>query len=124
MLAVVARENGVPVYVVAPTSTVDLGCATGAEIPIELRDPGLKAGDSVALSSSGASLGAPHIVTAAEVAAGVISFNVGKASLGADGLKNLSAAVTDVAGNGYDADPAPGHQRLRFRFSVHGRATT
>ena len=38
-LAVVARENGVPVYVVAPSSTVDLGCASGAEIPIELRDP-------------------------------------------------------------------------------------
>jgi methylthioribose-1-phosphate isomerase len=38
-LAVVARENGVPVYVVAPTSTVDLDTPTGAEIPIEERDP-------------------------------------------------------------------------------------
>ncbi len=38
-LAVVARENGVPVYVVAPTSTIDAGCASGAEIPIEERDP-------------------------------------------------------------------------------------
>ena len=31
--------------------------------------------------------------------------------------------VTDVAGNGYDALPAPGHQRLRYRFTVPERAT-
>jgi methylthioribose-1-phosphate isomerase len=38
-LAVVARENGVPFYSVAPTSTVDLSLTTGDEIPIEERDP-------------------------------------------------------------------------------------
>ncbi len=38
-LAVLAKENGVPFYVVAPTSTVDLDCPTGAAIPIEERDP-------------------------------------------------------------------------------------
>ncbi len=38
-LAVLARENGVPFYVVAPTSTVDLSLATGATIPIEERNP-------------------------------------------------------------------------------------
>jgi methylthioribose-1-phosphate isomerase len=37
-LAVVARENGVPVYSVAPTSTVDLRLAHGDDIPIEERD--------------------------------------------------------------------------------------
>ena len=36
-LAVLARHHGVPFYVAAPTSTVDLGCATGAGIPIEQR---------------------------------------------------------------------------------------
>jgi methylthioribose-1-phosphate isomerase len=35
--AVVARDNGVPFYVAAPTSTVDWGCASGADIPIEER---------------------------------------------------------------------------------------
>lgn len=35
--SVVARENGVPVYPVVPTSTIDLSLATGAEIPIEER---------------------------------------------------------------------------------------
>ncbi|MBN1888350.1 MAG: S-methyl-5-thioribose-1-phosphate isomerase [Thermoflexales bacterium] len=38
-LAVVARENGVPVYCVAPTSTVDLALPNGDTIPIEERDP-------------------------------------------------------------------------------------
>jgi methylthioribose-1-phosphate isomerase len=39
-LAVVSARHEVPFYVVAPTSTVDLGTPTGAEIPIEERDPG------------------------------------------------------------------------------------
>jgi len=38
MLAVVARENGIPVYSVAPTSTVDLSLPDGDAIPIEERD--------------------------------------------------------------------------------------
>ncbi len=37
-LAVLARENGAPFYVAAPTSTVDLGVGSGEEIPIEERD--------------------------------------------------------------------------------------
>ena len=36
-LAVVARENGIPVYCVAPTSTVDLSLSDGDMIPIEER---------------------------------------------------------------------------------------
>ena len=38
-LAVVAARHGIPFYVVAPTSTVDLAAASGADIPIEERDP-------------------------------------------------------------------------------------
>jgi methylthioribose-1-phosphate isomerase len=38
-LAVLARRHGVPFYVVAPYSTLDLSLASGAEIPIELRAP-------------------------------------------------------------------------------------
>ncbi|HUJ73718.1 MAG TPA: S-methyl-5-thioribose-1-phosphate isomerase [bacterium] len=37
-LAVNARHHGVPFYVVAPTSTVDLALETGQGIPIEQRD--------------------------------------------------------------------------------------
>jgi methylthioribose-1-phosphate isomerase len=38
-VAVAAAHHGIPLYVVAPTSTVDLDTPTGAEIPIEERDP-------------------------------------------------------------------------------------
>jgi methylthioribose-1-phosphate isomerase len=36
-LAVLAAHHGIPLYVVAPSSTVDLATSTGAEIPIEER---------------------------------------------------------------------------------------
>jgi len=36
-LAVLAKENGIPFYVAAPTSTIDLSLASGDEIPIEQR---------------------------------------------------------------------------------------
>ena len=38
-VAVLARENGVPFYVAAPTSTVDLAVESGEQIVIEERDP-------------------------------------------------------------------------------------
>jgi methylthioribose-1-phosphate isomerase len=38
-LAVLAKENGVPFYVAAPTSTIDPETATGEDIPIEERSP-------------------------------------------------------------------------------------
>ena len=37
-VAVLARENGVPFYVAAPRSTIDLACPDGDAIPIEERD--------------------------------------------------------------------------------------
>jgi methylthioribose-1-phosphate isomerase len=39
-LAVLAAHHGIPLYVVAPSSTVDLATATGDGIPIEERDGG------------------------------------------------------------------------------------
>lgn len=38
-LAVLAKENGIPFFVAAPLSTLDLGCHSGEKIPIEERDP-------------------------------------------------------------------------------------
>jgi methylthioribose-1-phosphate isomerase len=38
-LAVLAREHGIPFYVAAPTSTLDLSLASGDAIPIEERRP-------------------------------------------------------------------------------------
>ena len=39
-LAVLARHHGLPLYVAAPTSTIDLDCPSGDAIPIERRSPG------------------------------------------------------------------------------------
>ncbi|MBP47946.1 MAG: S-methyl-5-thioribose-1-phosphate isomerase [Myxococcales bacterium] len=36
-VAVLCKHHGIPMYVAAPTSTIDLDCASGAEIPIEER---------------------------------------------------------------------------------------
>ena len=38
-LAVLAKENNIPFYVAAPTSTIDLSLSSGTEIPIEERAP-------------------------------------------------------------------------------------
>ena len=38
-LAVLARHHGLPLYVVAPSTTLDFGTPDGAAIPIEERDP-------------------------------------------------------------------------------------
>jgi methylthioribose-1-phosphate isomerase len=39
MIAVMAHRHGVPFYVAAPTSSIDLSCASGDRIPIEERSP-------------------------------------------------------------------------------------
>src|SRR4029077_14683213 len=37
-VAILAREHGIPFYVAAPISTVDLACPDGSKIPIEQRN--------------------------------------------------------------------------------------
>ncbi|PWH13202.1 MAG: S-methyl-5-thioribose-1-phosphate isomerase [Anaerolineae bacterium] len=37
-LAIAAKEHGVPFYVAAPTSTIDMSISSGEQIPIEIRD--------------------------------------------------------------------------------------
>lgn len=38
-VAILAKHYGIPFYVLGPSSSVDLDCATGNDIPIEERDP-------------------------------------------------------------------------------------
>jgi methylthioribose-1-phosphate isomerase len=38
-VAILAKEHGIPFYVAAPISTVDLACPDGSQIPIEQRNP-------------------------------------------------------------------------------------
>ena len=37
-VAILAKHYGIPFYVLGPSSTIDLACESGADIPIELRD--------------------------------------------------------------------------------------
>ncbi|MBK9383953.1 MAG: S-methyl-5-thioribose-1-phosphate isomerase [Planctomycetes bacterium] len=55
-VALAAREFGVPFYVVAPTSTIDLATRSGEAIPIEMRDGvEIASARGVPLAASGAS---------------------------------------------------------------------
>ncbi len=47
-LSVLAGAHGVPFYIAAPSSTIDATLASGAEIPIEHRDPSEVRGDQAA----------------------------------------------------------------------------
>lgn len=38
-VAILAKHYGIPFYVLGPTSTIDMACKTGGDIPIELRPP-------------------------------------------------------------------------------------
>lgn len=38
-VAILAKHYGIPFYVCAPTSTIDMDTPTGKEIPIEMRSP-------------------------------------------------------------------------------------
>ncbi len=75
-LAVLAKENGVPFYVAAPTTTIDLACPDGAAIPIEERSP------SEVLSFAG------RAVAPAGVSARHVAFDVTPA-------RYITAIVTD-----------------------------
>ena len=75
-LAVLAKENGVPFYVAAPTTTLDLDCPDGSAIPIEER------GSGEVLTLGGQSIGPPG------VSARYVAFDVTPA-------RYITAIVTD-----------------------------
>jgi methylthioribose-1-phosphate isomerase len=78
-LAVVAKENGVPFYPVVPTSTIDLDCPTGDDIPIEERDPEEVVGltrDGMPIAPEGIKVGNPAFdVTPAKYVTGIVTEN-------------------------------------------------
>jgi methylthioribose-1-phosphate isomerase len=78
-LGVVAKENGIPFYPVVPTSTIDLNCPTGDDIPIEERDPeevvGLTRG-GMPIAPAGIKVGNPAFdVTPARYVTGIVTEN-------------------------------------------------
>jgi methylthioribose-1-phosphate isomerase len=76
-LAVVAKENGIPFYPVVPTSTIDLNCATGDDIPIEERDPEEVVGltrNGMPIAPTGIKVGNPAFdVTPAKYVTGIVT---------------------------------------------------
>ena len=74
-LAIIARRHGVPFYVVAPMSTVDMSLADGAGIPIEERvESEVRAGMGRQTVPDGASVYNPAFdVTPAELITGIIT---------------------------------------------------
>ena len=82
--AVVAHENGIPVYIAAPISTIDFNCPTGNYIPIEERDEYevLDVNDFRVASDGSSALNPAFDVTPAKYITGIITeqgiFNPGE----------------------------------------------
>ncbi len=74
-LAVLCQRHGVPFYVAAPYSTLDLSLASGEEIPIEERDPAeVTSIRGVPVAEEGTAAFNPAFdVTPAELIAGIIT---------------------------------------------------
>lgn len=74
-LALAAKDNGVPFYVCAPTSTIDLSTASGDEIEIETRDDReVTEINGVQITPSGAGVFNPAFdVTPARLITGIIT---------------------------------------------------
>jgi methylthioribose-1-phosphate isomerase len=70
-LAVLAQRHGVPFYVAAPLSTIDPHTPSGAEIPIEERDPAEVTGDGQAFNPA-FDVTPAELVTAIFTEAGVL----------------------------------------------------
>lgn len=69
-VAILARHHGIPFYVAAPTSTVDLSIETGAGIPIEQRDPS----EVAAFVTDGVEIWNPAFdVTPADLVTGIVT---------------------------------------------------
>lgn len=74
-LAVLAHHHGIPFYVLAPTSTVDLDTPTGAAIPIEHRDPDeVRRGFGKLTAPADSAVWSPAFdVTPADLVAGIVT---------------------------------------------------
>jgi translation initiation factor eIF-2B subunit alpha/methylthioribose-1-phosphate isomerase len=75
--AVLAKENGIPFYVAAPSSTIDLSCRSGDDIPLEERDENeVHFVGKIRISPRGARAGNPAFdVTPARYITGIITEN-------------------------------------------------
>lgn len=93
-VACLARDHGIPFYVAAPVSTIDIRCPDGSCIPIEERDPAeVAGGPDVPPLPGGASVFNPAFdVTPADLVSGIITE---KGLLQPDYLLNIRRALEE-----------------------------
>jgi methylthioribose-1-phosphate isomerase len=98
-VALLAHEHGVPFYVAAPLSTIDLATPSGDEIPIEQRSPKeVTHLGATRLAPEGASVWNPAFdVTPARLVAGIITERGIARAPYADGLRALFDAAPVAA---------------------------
>lgn len=110
-IAVLAKRHGVPFFVAAPTSSIDLDCKSGADIPIEERDRrevthvgGRRvAADGVEVFNPAFDVTPAELVTAIFTEAGVVK---------GDYRRGLARAVAKAQG-GKPAVPARGNRKRK-----------
>ena len=78
-----------------------LESSTATMFRVVLGSPGTAAGDTAELLLGGSSFATPKrtVLAGADIANGFVDFSVTRADLGLDGVKTLSARVSDPAGN-------------------------
>jgi methylthioribose-1-phosphate isomerase len=106
-LAVLAARHGVPFYVVAPTSTIDLAAGNGAAIPIERRPPSevlLFRGQAIAPRRTGA-VNPAFDVTPAELITAIVTE---EGALRPPYIESLAAAVESRAARRVSPHPLTG----------------
>ena len=109
-LAALAAANGIPFYVAAPLSTVDLGVASGEEIPVEER-PGVEVTSlgGQRIAAEGAAVWNPVFdVTPAALIAGIVTEEgVARAPYGASLRSTLTPALSPYRERGSTPHPSP-----------------
>ncbi|MBM2811292.1 MAG: S-methyl-5-thioribose-1-phosphate isomerase [Chloroflexi bacterium] len=113
-VAVLAHAHSLPFYVAAPTSTVDLTMETGAEIPIEERDPSeVLSFGGVRVAPEGATARHPafditpsHYITAIITEEGVLRFPYEEGLARAVASAATAGARTLRSSNGNEMDGA------------------
>src|SRR5258708_1299858 len=97
-VAVLAKENGIPFYVAAPISTVDLACPDGDKIPIEqrnVREVSHIAGKQMVPDGGSIENPAFDVTPAQDVAAIITERGIARAPYG-DSLRKLAGTEVKV----------------------------
>jgi methylthioribose-1-phosphate isomerase len=97
-VAVLAHQNGVPFYVAAPTSTIDLSLESGEGIPIEERAPDEVASLNGASMAGGSALNPAFDVTPNTFVTAIITENGIARAPYAESLKSVSISEVPIRG--------------------------